>query len=138
MPPSGLLDSPCRGIDLTKKVPEIDARLNKARSEYSDFSLQVTAIRGEQLDLLKQARALQANLSTAFGQAFEVYLVTLKTERTTNPRIIAFRQEVLLPTAAWLNWLPPQEDSEVDAVSWQRLLAYSWGKAVTSAKDITG
>jgi len=120
-----------QGIDLIKKAPKIDLRLNEARSKFADLSPEVTAIRGEQLALMSQIRELRANLTTAFDRAFEVYLETLKTERPTNSRMTAFRQGVLLPTVAWLNWLSSEDETDFDATSWQRFATPRWGEAIT-------
>jgi hypothetical protein len=116
-----------RAIDLTSKAPDIESRLEKARAEYADDSPQVNAVRDEQRAVLTQAKGLHGELDVAFGKAFGVYLDALKIERPTNSRMTSFRQGVLIPSIAWLDWLESRKDSNSEAPSWRGFLSHHWG-----------
>jgi len=115
------------GIDLTTMIPILDARLKKTRTDFADGSAEVQTVRAEQLALLKQVRALHGKLSAQLGQACEVYVEAVKTERPTNRRLTAFRNGVLLPTAAWVALLETRE-AGFDSQTWLRLSGLSWGE----------
>lgn len=117
------------GIDLTKKVPAIDARLKKALAEFAEISPEVKAIRAEQAEIAAKVRELHGKLSAALRVACERYVEELGTNRPTNRRMTAFRDCVLTPLAAWVRLLDAKEDG-VDKELWGRVSGLKWGSLI--------
>jgi|GEM_PF-2377028 len=108
------------GIDLTKKVPGIDARLKKALAEYAADSPQVKAIRTEQVEVMAKMRELHGKFAALLTTACQHYVDALLTDRPTNRRMTSFRNGVLVPAASWVRLLQTQEEG-LDGQTWLRI-----------------
>ena len=82
---------------LRREADRTEAELQAALREYSELHESVVALRQQQKTLMAQIRKAHEVSEQGLSAALAAYVEKLQYERPTNPRMLAFRAQVLLP-----------------------------------------
>ncbi len=122
---------------LWRETKETDAELKAVLREYSELHESVKALRMRQRTLIGQVRRAQEVSEEALSAALVAYVAKLQYERPTNPRMLAFRAQVLLPLneLADLTACSDWDNRIAMQGTWERVLQ---AKSFTSERNSIG
>lgn len=89
-----------RRDSLTGKVSGTEQSLAKALKDFSPIHQEVVALRKVKRNLLAQVQTLNSDCDSVLTKCLTSYVIGLRTERLTNPRMVRFRKEVIQPVYA--------------------------------------
>jgi WD40 repeat protein len=122
------------GFNTVKLAPIQEQGLAKALSQFAEASQEVKDSRKSKADTLVSLGKLRVKLATALEESTALFVEELGTQRPTNQRMTAYRTQVLLPLAAWVNLL----DSGVgENELWMRLLKCDINNRITMTGHTT-